>query len=82
MSNGIYIAIGAVLVVAGILVALLLRGMRGRGRLIECQSAELNSNGQPSPRRQLGFTCPKCKYRANASSFRYVNERESNPSEK
>ena len=91
MAIGTYIFGGAVLVVVVVLVALFLLGRRGRGRLIECPQcgaqfkrpayAEKSVGFGPSLPGIGSFTCPKCNYRANSSSFKYVNEKESNPSE-
>lgn len=94
MAIGIYIVIGAILVVLSILVSLLLLGRRGRGRLIECPKCGAQFKRPASAEKTVGFgpvpalpgigdfTCPKCKYRGSTSSFKYVNEKESNPSEK
>ena len=91
--NGIYIAIGAILVVGVILVTLLLFGRRGRGRLIKCPECGAQFKRPAFAEKTVGFgpglpgigdfTCPKCKYRARTSSFRYVDDdKQSNPSEK
>jgi hypothetical protein len=92
LAIGIYIVIGAILVVLSILVSLLLLGRRGRGRLIECPKCGAQFKRPAFAEKTVGFgpglpgigdfTCPKCKYRGNTSSFKYVNEKESNPSEK
>lgn len=94
MAIGIYIFAGAVLVIVVVLVALFLLGMRGRGRLIRCPECGAQFKRPAFAEKTVGFgpipalpgigdfTCPKCKYRANTSKFRYVNEKESNPSEK
>jgi hypothetical protein len=91
---GIYIFGGAVLVVVVVLVTLFLLGRRGRGRLIECPQCGAQFKRPAYAEKTVGFgpipalpgvgdfTCPKCKYRASSSSFRYVNEKQSNPGEK
>ncbi|HZW56277.1 MAG TPA: hypothetical protein VFF30_08320 [Nitrososphaerales archaeon] len=91
--NGLYIMIGAILVVVVVLVSLLLFGMRGRGRLIECPECGARFKRSAFAEKSVGFgpglpgigdyTCPKCKHRANTSSFRYVDDgKQSNPSVK
>ena len=94
MAIGLYIVIGIFLVVAVVLVTLFLLGMRGRGRLIECPECGAQFKRPAFAEKTVGlgpvpglpgvgnYTCPKCKYRANTSSFKYVNEKESNPGEK
>jgi hypothetical protein len=94
LAIGIYIFGGAVLVVVVVLVTLSLLGRRGRGRLIKCPECGAQFKRPAFAEKTVGFgpvpalpgigdfTCPKCKYRANTSSFKYVNEKESNPSEK
>ncbi len=82
--NGIYIAIGAILVVIAAMVVLLLFGMRGRGRLIECPECGARFKRPAFAEKSVGFgpslpsigdyTCPKCKYRASTSSFGYVDD--------
>ena len=91
---GIYIAIGAILVVIVVIALLNLLGRRGRGRLIECPKCGAQFKRPAFAEKTVGFgpvpslpgignfTCPKCKHRASTSNFRYVNEKESNPSEK
>jgi hypothetical protein len=91
MPAGIYFAIGAIIIVVVIVLVLLL-GRRGAGRLIECPEC---GNKFPRPaftEKTVGFgpslpgmgnyTCPKCKYRASVSYFKYVDENESSPSGK
>jgi hypothetical protein len=91
--NDIYIVLGAIVVVVVVIVTLLLVGMRGRGRLIQCPECGAQFKRPAFAKRATGlpgpglpgigdFTCPKCKHRASTSSFRYVNEKGSNPSEK
>ncbi len=92
MAIGIYIAIGAILVVLVVITLGLLLGRRGRGRLIECPKCGAQFKRPAYAEKPVGFgpglpgigdfTCPKCKYRGSTSSFRYVNEKESSPSEK
>jgi hypothetical protein len=92
---GIYIFGGAILVVVVVLVALFLLGRRNRGRLIKCPKCGTQFKRPAYAEKTVGmgpvpalpgvgdFTCPKCKYRANTSNFRYVTEKESsNPIEK
>ena len=76
---GIYIGIGAVLVV----VAIVLVSTRGRGRLIRCPEcgATFKRPALPEKRSGVGFTiggmgnytCPSCKYSASTNSFAYVD---------
>jgi hypothetical protein len=91
--NGVYIAIGAILVVVVVIVSLLLFGMRSRGRLIECPECGARFKRPAFAEKAVGFgpglpgvgdyTCPICKYRASTSSFRYVDDnKQSNPSGK
>jgi hypothetical protein len=89
---GIYIFVGAILVVAVGLGVVLLLGMRGRGRLIQCPECGAQFKRPAFTEKSVGFgpslpgmgnyTCPKCKYRGNVSYFRYVDGKESNPNEK
>ena len=92
MAIGIYIFGGAVLVVVVVLVVLFLLGRRGRGRLIECPKCGAQFKRPASAEKTVGFgpipalpgvgdfTCPKCKHKANTSSFRYVDDdKQSNP---
>jgi hypothetical protein len=92
---GIYIVIGVILVVIAAIGILLLFGMRGRGRLIECPECGARFKRPAFAEKTVGFgpvpalpsvgnfTCPKCKHRANTSSFRYVDDdKQSNPSGK
>jgi hypothetical protein len=94
LAIGIYIVIGAILVVIVVIALLSLLGRRGRGRLIECPKCGAQFKRPAFAEKTVGFgpipalpgignfTCPKCKYMGNTSSFKYVNEKESNPSEK
>ena len=94
MAIGIYIVIGAILVVLVVISLLFLLGRRGRGRLVECPKCGAQFKRPAFAEKVVGFgpvpalpgigdfTCPKCNYRASTSSFRYENEKESNPSEK
>lgn len=92
MAIGIYIVVGVFLVVAIVLVTLILLGRRGRGRLIECPQCGAQFRRPAYTEKSVGFgpslpgigsfTCPKCKHRASANSFKYVNENESKPSGK
>lgn len=80
---GIYVAIVAV----GAVAILLLSGLRGRGRLIECPECgerfkrpalTEKSSGIGFTLPGLGdYTCPKCNYRGSTSSFRYVDDAKS-----
>jgi hypothetical protein len=91
---GIYIFGGSVLVVVVVLVALFLLGRRGRGRLVKCPQCGAQFKRPASAEKTVGFgpipalpgvgdfTCPNCKYRANSSEFKYVDGKESNPSQK
>ena len=76
-----YIGIGIIVVVV---VSLLLLGMRGWGRLIECPECSSRFKRPALAEKSSGvgftlpgigsFTCPKCSYRGSTSSFRYVDE--------
>ena len=89
---GLYIFIGAIIVVIAVIGVLLLFGRRGRGRLIECPECGAQFKRPAFAEKTVGFgpipalpgvgnfTCPKCKHRANTSSFRYVDDdKQSNP---
>jgi len=91
LAIGIYIVMGAIPIVIVFIASGLLLGRRGRGRLVECPECGAQFKRPAYAEKPVGFgpglpstggefTCPKCKYRANTSSFRYVNEKESNPS--
>ncbi|MDG6923768.1 MAG: hypothetical protein JRN67_10805 [Nitrososphaerota archaeon] len=64
---------------------MLLSGMRGRGRLIECPEcgATFKRPAFAQKNSGLGFTfsdigsfaCPKCRHRGSTSSFSYVDKR-------
>ena len=89
---GLYIFIGVILVVIIGVVSLMLLGMRGRGRLVECPECGAQFKRPALATKSVGlgpglmgmgdFTCPKCNHRANTSFFRYVDEKESKPGEK
>jgi uncharacterized C2H2 Zn-finger protein len=67
--------------------------MRGRGRLIQCPECGAQFKRPAFAEKVVGlgpgpslpgvgfFTCPQCKHRGGMSSFKYVNEKKSNPSE-
>ena len=89
---GLYIVIGLFIVVITVIVVLLLLGRRGRGRLIECPECGARFKRPAFAEKTVGFgpvpalpsvgnfTCPKCKHRANTSSFRYVDDNTQNNS--
>jgi hypothetical protein len=89
---GVYIFVGGVLVVGVGLVTVLMLGRRGRGRLIECPECWAQFGRPAYTQKTVGFgpslpgmgnyTCPKCKHSGSVSSFKYVNEKGSNPSGK
>ena len=91
--SGLDIMVGAILIVAVVLVTLILFGTRGRGRLIECPECGAQFKRPAFGEKSVGmgpglpgirdFTCPQCKHRANTTSFRYVDvDKQSNPSGK
>jgi hypothetical protein len=59
-------------------------GMRGRGRLIECPECGATFKRPAFAAKHYGvgvsvtglgdFTCPKCKYKGSVSSFKFVDE--------
>jgi hypothetical protein len=94
LAIGLYIYMGVILVVAVVLATLFLLGRRGRGRLIECPECGAQFPRPATAEKTVGlgpvpalpgvghYTCPKCKYSANTSNFKYVNEKKSNLSAK
>jgi hypothetical protein len=83
---GLYIGLGTIIVILG----LLLVGLRGRGRLIRCPECDAafkrpafaeKSSGIGFSIGGLGsYTCPNCKYRASTNSFAYVEGNDSSSS--
>lgn len=79
---GIYVAVA----VAAVVIALILVSMRGRGKLIECPECGARFGRPTFAQKHMGFgfsfsglgdfTCPKCKYKARTTSFRYVGSEE------
>jgi hypothetical protein len=67
-----------------IIVALLLWGMRGRGKLIECPECGAKFKRPAFAEKSSGvgfsipglgsYTCPQCKHRDRTSNFRYVEQ--------
>lgn len=94
MAIGLYIIIGIFVAVPVVLVTLFLLGRRGRGRLIECPECGAQFPRPAAAEKTVGlgpvpaipgvgnYTCPKCKYKGRTSNFKYVDEKNNNPSEK
>ncbi len=76
------IAIPVVVVV--VIGLLLIWGIRGRGRLIECPECGTTFKRPAFAERRYGvgvsvsglgdFTCPKCKYKGPTLSFKFVDQ--------
>jgi uncharacterized protein YlaI len=91
MAIDLYLVIGTILIIPAVLGILMLFGMRGRGRLIQCPECGARFKRPTFATKAIGigpglpgigsYACPKCKHRANTSYFRYVDE-QSSPSAK
>ena len=76
---GVYVGIIVIVIIA----ALFLVSMKGRGRLIECPECGEKFKRPAFAQKQSGigfslpglgdYECPKCRYRASTSAFRYVD---------
>ena len=83
MSMSIGLLVGGV--TAAFVAVMLLSGMKGRGRLIQCPEcgARFKRPAFAQKNSGLGFTfadigsfaCPKCGHRSSTSSFSYVDKR-------